>query len=354
MHGRNREDTFRLMQKHHRSGVSRLILASIFAAACFIPEARAAGEIRLIKASSKVTRDPGLAAPAPGETDTVSEQAAYFRIRLKNIAFEKQVHVIVKSDTAWDTLAANWTRQADDDHEDWELKFVFTRISGQPYAIRDLEFKLRYYVDSTYYWDDNAGLHYKLPRKGGTLLGRGTEVLVKSARWEMDTGAFSDSTVFTGEVEVRGFNSKSGFRISYSTDRMKTQGLVPILDKPLPTWGDSAGLSDSDRVSLFRFRLSGIRIQSERNDFLHFHATYWRDGVEYKDNNQGNRYVVGLGWALNHLEEEELPWPVGLRSPAERDAKAFRSGWNRQGSVRGTPVYSGPFRGATDALGRLR
>jgi hypothetical protein len=338
------------MQNHTLFRASRLLIPILLAASSALsaPEAQAAGEIRLIKASSKVTRDSGIAAPAPGDIDTVSEQAAYFRIRLRNIAFEKQVHVIVKSDTAWDTLAANWTRQADDDHEDWELKMTFTRRFGQPYGIRDLEFKLRYFVDSTFYWDDNGGSNYKLPRNGGTLLGRGTEVLVKNARWEMDTGAFSDTTVFTGEAEVRGFNANSGFRISWSTDRLKTQGLVPILEKPVPTWEDSAGLSDSDKVYLFRFRLTGIRIQSERNDFIHFHVTYWRDGVEYKDNNLGNRYVVGLGWALNHLEEEELPRPVALRRPAERGDKAAK-----HRNLRGGMSLFGSGR-ATDALGRSR
>lgn len=339
------------MSKSRRPGVSRSLLAflSICTLALAATESRAAGEVRLIKASSKVTRDSASAAPAPGGIDTVSEQAVYIRLRLRNISFEKQVHVIVKNDTAWDTLAANWTRQADDDYEDWELKKTFTLKYGLTMPMRDLEFKIRYFVDSTYYWDDNAGLNYKLPRNGGTLLGRGTEVLLKSARWELDTGEFSDSTVFSGEAEVRGFNAHSGFRVSYTTDRMKTQGLVPILEAPVPTWTDSAGLNDSDKVYLYRFTLKGIRILSERNDFIHFHVTFWRDGAEYKDNNQGNRYVVGLGWALNHLEEEELPKPVALRRPAERDAKAFR---NR--SLRGTPVFSGPFRGAADALGRLR
>lgn len=335
------------MKKSCFAGIRRYFLSALVAGIAL--EARAAGEVRLIRASSLVTVDSAAPAPLPGEVDTVTEQDVYIRLRLKNIAFEKQVHVIVRaSDTSWDTLSAGWTRQSDDDYEDWELKKIFTRKYGLTLPVRDLEFKLRYYVDSTYFWDDNGGQNYKLPRNGGTLLGRGVDVLVKSARWEMDTGAFSDSTVFTGEAEVRAFNQNSGFRVSYSLDRMKTQGLHPILEAPVPTWGDSAGLADSNKVYVYRFTLKGIKIQSERNDFIHFHVTYWRDGVEFKDNNLGNRYVVGLGWSLENLDERELPKPVTIAR-----VRSLRSAKQPHGVLR---VFPTPGFGAgghsVDGMGR--
>lgn len=315
--------------------------------------AQAAGEIRLIKASSNLLIDSGAVLPAPGEMDTVSEQKAYFRVRLRNIAFEKQVRVIVRaSDSVWDTLPANWIRQADDDYEDWELKTSFTEKFGLARPVRDLEFKLGYYVDSTWHWDDNGGMNYRLPRNGGTLLGPGTEVLLRSARWEMDTGAFSDSTVLTGEAEVRGFNANSGFRVSYSLDRMKTQGLAPILEAPVPSWSDSTGLADSNKVYVYRFSLKGIKIQSERNDFIHFHVTFWRDGKEFKDNNQGNRYVVGLGWALSGLDEVELPKPVSLPRPDRVGALRVTRGAGMKPV--GTPAFPWEGRGLVDGLGRAR
>lgn len=335
------------MKTSRLAGVSGILIAFGLSAG----EARAAGEIRLIKASSKVVVDSGAVLPAPGAMDTVSDQKVYIRVRLKNIAFEKQVVVVVRaSDSTWDTLSADWTRQADDDYEDWELKTSFTEKFGMARTVRDLEFKLRYYVDSTYYWDDNGGKNYKLGRNGGTLLGPGTEVLVRAARWELDTGEFSDSTVFTGEAEVKGFNTHSGFRVSFTTDRMKTQGLVPILEAPVPTWTDSAGLNDSDKVYLYKFTIKGIRIQSERNDFIHFHVTFWRDGSEFKDNNLGNRYVVGLGWALEGLDEEELPKPVSLRRGAPRALKAVRG----RMILSSTPVFPWNGRAAVDGLGRMR
>lgn len=335
------------MKTSRLAGVSGILIAFTL----FAGEARAAGEIRLIKASSHVLVDSGAVVPAPGTLDTVSDQKVYIRVRLKNIAFEKQVSVVVRaSDTTWDTLSANWTRQADDDYEDWELKTSFTEKFGLARPVRDLEFKLRYYVDSTYHWDDNGGKNYKLNRNGGTLLGPGTEVLLRSARWELDTGEFSDSTVFTGEAEVKGFNAHSGFRVSYSMDRMKTQGLAPILEAPVPTWTDSTDLNDSDKVYLYKFVLKGIKIQSERNDFIHFHVTFWRDGKEFKDNNLGNRYVVGLGWALDGLDEEELPKPVALRRAAPRALQAVRG----RMKMTSTPVFLWNGRSSVDGLGRLR
>ena len=97
---------------------------------------------------------------------------------------------------------------------------------------------------------------------------------------------------------------------------------------------------------------TGIKIQSERNDFIHFHATFWRDGAAFLDNNRDNEYAVGLGWSLDNLSEEELPPTVAIRTTAR--LKVSRSGSGAGFRMFTTPVFDSGQGGRFDGMGRAK
>jgi hypothetical protein len=310
----------------------------------------ASGEIALVRATSVMLKDT-VRSDGSGVGDTSLTQSAHFLIFIKNIAYAKSVSLWLKNDTAWDSLPCNWVRQADDDNEYWELREDFTPGYGK--APRDLEFKLMYVEGIHTYWDDNGGRNYKLARNGGTLLGK-ADVLLRKARWAVDTGEAADTSIFSGEVEARvspGMLEGSTMKVSFTTDYLKTQDIRVIPGPPEPTWRGAPPANDSDKVYRYRFSIAGIRLPYAKNPYLHFHFSFFNGVKSSVDDNLSHQYAIGLGMKLEDLVYDELPNAAGLRYPARMKARLRSQALLKMGK---TPVFDLGSRGMADGLGRLR
>jgi hypothetical protein len=310
-------------------------------------EALAAGEVRVVRASSRLLIDTLRVSDSAAAADSNSAQQIELTLLIKNLAYEKAVQLLIKNDTAWDTVNCNWIRQADDDHEYWMASKRYSREPGQP-APRDLEFKLRYVVTKKEFFDDNGGNNYKLAKNGGTLL-PGNAVLLKKCQWEKDTGAFTDSSVFMVEAEVRGWKTGGSLTAAFSPDNMKSQGFYTAQTDPVPTWLGAAP-ADSGAVRLYAFRVTGIRTPFSALPVLNFHLKYWDGAKDWRDDNLGNRYAIMLGSRLVDMTYEELPIPVTLGRRAERRYISIE----RKLRVGSSPVYQAGSRGLIDGMGRSR
>ncbi|MDB5103783.1 MAG: endonuclease/exonuclease/phosphatase [Fibrobacteres bacterium] len=323
----------------------------LIAAAILVAKPRAAGEIRLVRAVSMLMLDTARLDSASAR-DTNVVQSTYFLMSIRNIAYEKRVSLWARNDSAWDSLPCSWVRQADDDNEYWELKKEFTPRYGQNEPPRDLEFKLMYVEGKTTYWDDNGGKNYRLAMNGGTLLGK-ANLLFKNAKWALDTGLTPDTTVFSGQVEVRGYQAGSSLKISYTTDYLNTQDIRVLPGPPVPTWKGAAPAADSDRVYLYSFAIAGIKRPYRMNPYLHFHFIYGDGTRDWIDDNRSHQYALNLGSRLDQLVYEELPVPAMLRYPHGAGAAAESGRDLPRGRMGAMPVFHLGSR-TIDGIGRSR
>jgi hypothetical protein len=339
------------MGYHYGNRMTLFLFAAL--APFFAAEARAAGEVALVRASSVLMVNDSLRSDSAASTDTTEVQNAGFLILIKNIAYAKVVTVWIKNDTAWDTLPAGWLRQADPEYEFWECRKSWSGAYGPSVgAPRDLEFKIRYIEGIHTYWDDNGGRNFKLAMNGGTLLGSGN-VHFRKAQWERDTGLAADTSVFSGQAEVKGWKAGDALRIFYTPDNLKTLGGFIVNDAPVPTWKGASALPDSEKVYRYDFRIAGIRIPYSKAPTLHFSFVYAdTTGKAWKDNNRDNSYAIALGEKLEDMVYEDLPLPAALVDPlrgrAARNALRART---RDGS---SPIFDAGSLGRFDGIGRSR
>jgi hypothetical protein len=309
-----------------------------------------AGEVRLIKASSILIKDSTRSADTTVALDTNSIQRTFFLIFIKNIAYSKQVSLLVKKDAGWDTLPCDWVRQADDENEYWIRTMDFTLRDGRSSAPRDLEFKIQYVEGIHIYWDDNHGKNFILAKDGGSLL-NGGNILVKSAKWQEDTANLG-ATVFSGEVEVRGSSPTNSLRISYSTDYLKSQDVKLVAEKPVPTWTGTTAPADTDCVYVYRFSFGNIKMPAGLSPRIQFTAAYLTDKGTFSDNNLAHSYSLELGWGLDNLSEALLPLPVGIHRPlSSRIGRKVPKGFLR---MLPSPVFDAGIHGSIDGIGRVR
>ncbi|MDB5048210.1 MAG: endonuclease/exonuclease/phosphatase [Fibrobacteres bacterium] len=327
--------------------IAPVLLAA--AAAVFSGKVSAAGEVSLIRASSTLAKDTATAGDPAADTNTV--QSAYFLILIKNIAYSKSVTLWVRNDTAWDTLPCAWSRQADDDNEYWDLAKNFTLKYGLTDPVRDLVFKIEYVEGVHTYWDDNGGLNYSLSRNGGSLL-KGVNVLLRNAKWAVDTGLGADTSIFSGQAEVRGYRPGNTLKVSLTPDNLKTQDIREAVGTPVPTWTGTSPMAEADRVWLYDFSFAGIKLPYEKNPSLHFHLIYSDSVHAWQDDNRSHQYALGLGMKLENLVYEELPVPAALRYPA--NARVPRNAARGYLRMRPSPVFSAGARGLVDGIGRSR
>lgn len=323
------------------------VSAFVFLGALAASDARAAGEIALVRANSVLKVDTARVPDSAAALDSGAIQYMEATLLIKNLAYEKVVQLLIKNDTLWDTVPCSWVRQADDDHEFWAASRQYDKRPGRPQP-RDLEFKLRYVVAKKEYVDDNGGAHYKLKRNGGTLL-PGNAVLLKQCQWEKDTGEFADTSILAIEAEVRGWKAGASLTVAYTPDNMRTQGFSTAQGDPVPTW-DGAAPADSDAVYLYSFKVAGIKLPFSALPVLNFHLKYWDGAKDWRDDNLRNRYAIMLGSKLSGMMYEELPLPVtlGRRAESRHGAKprAYRIG--------SSPAFRAGSRGLVDGMGRSR
>lgn len=323
--------------------VSTLLLLSGFS----VREARAAGEIAVVRANSVIKVDTLRVPDSAAALDTAAIQYFEMTLLIKNLAYEKVVELLIKNDTLWDTVPCSWVRQADDDFEYWIAHKQYYKGPGRP-GPHDLEFKLRYVVTKKEFFDDNGGKNYKLAKNGGTLL-PANGVFHKQCQWEKDTGAAADTSILTMEAEVRGWKAGASLTAVYSADNLKTQGFYTVQAEPAPTWLGTAP-ADSDAVRLYTFKVTGIKLPWSALPVLNFHLKYWDGAKDWRDDNRGNRYAIMLGSKLSELVYEELPLPVSVGRRAEsRSGRVLRAH-----GIGSSPVFRAGSRGLVDGMGRSR
>ena len=332
-------------------GSTRIITAAALAAVLSIATGRvyASGEVRLVKASSVLIKDSTKVYDGTA-VDSTSLQKTFFLILIKNIAYAKQVSLLIKNDSGWDTLPCDWARQADDENEYWTRTKDFTLREGLTDPPRDLVFKILYVEGIHIYWDDNHGKNFHLAKDGGTLL-NGENILVKSAKWEADTSN-PGATVFSGEVEVHNQSKTNALRVSYTTDYMKTQDVKLVTDTPVPTWTGAAAPADSDRVYVYRFSFGNIKMPSDLSPRIQFNASYLTDNGTYSDTNLSHSYSLELGWSLDNLSEDLLLLPVGLRLPKNPGLERKLQKGNLR--IAPSPLFDSGAKGFIDGMGRTR
>jgi hypothetical protein len=199
------------------------------------------------------------------------------------------------------------------------------------------------------YWDDNDGRNYKLAKNGGTIL-NGVKVLMKSAKWSLDTVDIADSTIFSGEVEVRGWKPGNVLRIAYTTDFLKTQDVKPIDGPPTLVSHGNGSTADSDQVYLYKFRYTGVKLPVSTDPHIQFNLIYITGNGAYYDTNLFHSYALELGWSVDNLSDDLRPATLGrsdYRRPSHVVGKAYLK-------ISPSPLFPAGARGRVDGMGRVR
>ena len=128
-----------------------------------------------------------------------SFRGIYVRVKVRNLAFDKQVRLHFRADSQWSDADLDWTAN-------YGSYDVFSAARA-PYTN---EFAVSYYVGGRTYWDNNDSRNYSVPNFRSAVGGR---VMLRRARL---TGfaAFQTNVSGTLFVENLSFRKKVGIRLS--------------------------------------------------------------------------------------------------------------------------------------------
>jgi hypothetical protein len=123
-----------------------LALLAVLALGLTSAPARAADEVRLLKAVSTV-----------GSRYGQTWQDVAYTLVVKNLAYEKSVSIRHKQpDGTWADLPASYVGPAGTGFELWRATQQYATHSTPPQPLRDLEFAVRFVVGGVSYWDNNG------------------------------------------------------------------------------------------------------------------------------------------------------------------------------------------------------
>jgi len=135
------------------------------------------GKVQLLYAANTTTEQKGF-----------TKQNLYFLIRVKNLAFAKNIDIVwAGADGVWHTLPAMFHSMYDEDVEYWNATAAFTSLGTAPLP-RNIQFAVRYRVSGKEYWDNNEGLNYFNPVRASLQCGAGTGALNIGFRERLEKG----------------------------------------------------------------------------------------------------------------------------------------------------------------------
>lgn len=200
-----------------------------------------------------------------------------FVIRVKNIAYQKQVFVHHKlTNGTWTNLQAEYRGPAGNGWETWELGFnsVYNPLMGM---IAD-EFVIGYTVSGQTYWDNNGGQNYRLAKNAGPLLGK-----------EMMVAAVYLYTAGNGAVDVRNIGYAKEVTVVYTTNNWKhTLTASASYAGPRVYYG----YSSFDNPNMYGVERWYFFIPSFYGQTVQYAVKYTVNGQTYWDNNEGANYTV--------------------------------------------------------------
>ena len=198
-----------------------------------------------------------------------------FEIRVKNLAFEKQVAIHHMSyDGTWVDIPAEFTRSLANGDEIWSATYTSRNDLGTAFCIK-------YTANGNTYWDNNNGANYNLELNGGALLPEGTNV----------KGWFSSlyTSSFNGNILVRNLAYTKDVTVVYSTDNWATTKTVKAsYVGPRFYWG-YASVDSPNALGIEYWTFSATLENAKQISYC---ISYTVNGVTYWDNNFGGNYTL--------------------------------------------------------------
>jgi hypothetical protein len=249
-------------------------MAALVAALVLGPSAAsAADEVKLLRAVSYDHSTIG----QEGNT----WQDLYFDVKVKNLAFQKQVFVHIQDPcggTSWVDVQGAFVQAAGPDgYELWRVTKGIGAFGGKgPFT-----FVVGYTVNGVTYWDNNNGNNFVVPvnqplpsNVQGLVLGD-PNVLVRAATVASGT--------FSGEIHLRNIAFSKAVTVVYTTDNWATQHNLSASYAAGPTGNGFEAWSFSTSVG------SATSVQ--------FAVSYTVNGQTYWDNNFNMNYTANASGA---------------------------------------------------------
>lgn len=197
-----------------------------------------------------------------------------FTIKVKNIAFEKQVYVHHQDASgAWFDVAAAYESTIPGGYEIWTASINTAAMTGTQFCIK-------YTVNNATYWDNNNGSNYDVSLNAGAYLAGGCNVLL----------AYSYIySSFYGAVDVKNLGYTKDVTIVYTTDGWKNTSTAKAkYIGPVYAWGYASIKSPNE----YGFERWEFNITDSSITAVEFAVSYTVNGVTYWDNNFGQNYKV--------------------------------------------------------------
>jgi hypothetical protein len=147
-------------------------------------------------------------------------------IKVKNIAYDKQVIAWYLDGTEWKAQDASYLKSIEDGYEIW----TFT-LPAKPWSRYNLpyqKFAIKYVVNGQEYWDNNNGNDYVLQIQLGSLYQDfilGSETMVKAKSLSI-TPKGDYFTVVTFEGQVQNIDYEKQVLVVFTTDNWATRQIV--------------------------------------------------------------------------------------------------------------------------------
>lgn len=199
------------------------------------------------------------------------------QIRVQNLAFDKDVAIVVSVDNSgWFEMPAEYSGPLGEGYELWKVP-----ATGIGYLDR-AELAVKYVVDGQEYWDNNNGENYVIERNpnlgsgsGGTILGDGIVVLQERASYI--TNRFHQNV--QGTIWVKNLGFDKAVEVVYTTDGWQT------VKTTAARYLTGPGNNDTETWS---FTIPDPQVDVE------YAISYTVDGQTYWDNNFGANYFISL------------------------------------------------------------
>lgn len=232
-----------------------------------------ANPVGLIKSSASATNYRGLRA-----------WSREFTVKVKNLAYDKKVsiyHETVNGD--WVEIPLTYNRSISDEYEIWD---GFTNDRWD--KVYDDEFVVKYEVNGTTYWDNNAGNNYVMDEASGALFGDpDLAVSIKSIGF---FPIYEGKKRFSIVADVKNIAPEKDLQVVYTTDKWNTFSSVPFEFKTFYSNGYNYAIPNPNPYGIERWS-TYVDLDGSVEE-VEYAVVYKVNGQEYWDNNYTNNYTT--------------------------------------------------------------
>lgn len=216
-----------------------------------------------------------------------------FLIRVKNLGFQKTIHVRhKKTDGTWTDIPASYQKTTSAGDEIWSAATLeqFT-ISGMTSIYAD-EFALQYRVNQSTFWDNNNGQNYRLNKDDGVLLGNNISILQYSYKTEKT----ADAKKIRLNLDLRNIAYQKSVKIVYTTNNWQTSSTLnaSFVTPYIPE--NSFGPKPNPNVWGVERWAAEIVLPLSFNGNCDWAVSYTVNGNTYWDNHFGSNYRVNCNY----------------------------------------------------------